>query len=394
MSLGPQDREPASGPKGRDTAGGPEPRAGISAGLAASFESLSRPRRWALAASLVWAVVVVAYAIGFLSVAAGGGQGRATLFLDAMFFLLTLTVPVVLVWLAAWLAEELAAQRALVLGLADAAMPLAVALEEASRRAQVPAGLTPEAIQRAVAAGVAGLRAPDLGRPMDRLIIGQSRIEAALQRLASARQGAPVEAGTSATAPDAPAPAADLRRPPAVPATATVAATVAVDSGAGAGEPAGPSFPELVRALNFPRDAEDAEGFRALKAALRQPALAQLLQAAEDVLNLLSQRGIYVDELPMDPVDAAAWRRFIRGVRGPEVAAVGGLRDPGALDTARRLMAEDSIFRDSALFFQRRFDHVLSTFAAVASDPELIELAGTRSARAFMLLARLNRTFE
>ena len=81
------------------------------------------------------------------------------------------------------------------------------------------------------------------------------------------------------------------------------------------------------------------------------------------MLNLLSQEGIYVDELPMDPVDPVAWRRFMSGVRGPEIAAVGGIRDPQALDTARRLTASDSIFRDSALFFQRRFDGVLAEFA-------------------------------
>jgi hypothetical protein len=149
-----------------------------------------------------------------------------------------------------------------------------------------------------------------------------------------------------------------------------------------------------VRALDFPRDADDRDGFRALKAALRHPSLAQMLQAAEDVLNLLSQEGVYVDELAMDPVDPVAWRRFIAGVRGPEVAAVAGIRDPHAIDTARRLTASDSIFRDSALFFRRRFDGVLAEFAAEAKEAELVELVGTRSGRAFMLLTRLNRSLD
>ena len=57
-------------------------------------------------------------------------------------------------------------------------------------------------------------------------------------------------------------------------------------------------------------------------------------------------------------------------------------------------MRSDSIFRDSALFFQRRFDGVLAEFAAEASDAEIEELAGTRSGRAFMLLARLSGSLD
>jgi hypothetical protein len=158
--------------------------------------------------------------------------------------------------------------------------------------------------------------------------------------------------------------------------------------------PARPGWADLVRALDFPRDSEDREGFRALRAALRHHGLAQMLQAAEDVLNLLSQEGVFVDELPMEPVDVAAWRRFMAGVRGPEVAGLGGIRDPQALEVARRLMKSDSIFRDTALFFQRRFDGVLSEFCADAGDAELEEVAGTRSGRAFMVLARLSGSLD
>ena len=356
-------------------------------GLGDRLRALPRARRWAAGASLVWAVVVLAYAAGFLAVAAGG-QGRGTLFLDAMFFLLTLTVPLVLVWIAAWLAEELAAQRALVAALADAALPLATALEAARTRADEPAGVTPEAMQRAVQAAVAGLKPPDLGRPLDRLIIGQSRIEV---RAAAARCRAP--SGPPARLRRCPG-ACPVRRPRCRPSRRPPRRRSAPLRAPEEAEPQRPSWPDLVRALDFPRDADDQEGFRALKAALRHPALAQMLQAAEDVLNLLSQEGVYVDELPMDPVDPVAWRRFIAGVRGAEVAAVAGIRDPHAIDTARRLTAADSIFRDSALFFQRRFDGVLAAFAADARDPELIELVGTRSGRAFMLLARLNRALD
>ena len=57
-------------------------------------------------------------------------------------------------------------------------------------------------------------------------------------------------------------------------------------------------------------------------------------------------------------------------------------------------MKSDTIFRDTALFFQRRFDSVLSEFAAGAGDAELMALAGTRSGRAFMLMARLSGSLD
>ena len=79
-----------------------------------------------------------------------------------------------------------------------------------------------------------------------------------------------------------------------------------------------------MRALDFPRDADDAEGFAALRSALRRHGLAQMLQAAEDVLNLLSQEGVYMDELPMAPVDPGRLAPLHRRARaGPRSAARG-----------------------------------------------------------------------
>ncbi len=82
------------------------------------------------------------------------------------------------------------------------------------------------------------------------------------------------------------------------------------------------------------------------------------------------------------------------GVRGPEVAGVGGIEDPAALERARALIKSDPIFRDTALYFQRRFDGVLAEFGRAADDARLIELADTRSGRAFTLLARLGGAFD
>ena len=330
-------------------------------------------RRWAVIASAVWVVAVGAYAIGFLSVAAGT-QARGTVVLDALFFLVALVLPLGLIWLMAWLAAELARQREIVAALAGAISPLVATLEET--RATLAHHASPEAIAQAVGSAVgeavAGVRAPDVSRPLGDLAAGQARLEAALARLAAA--------------------GAEPRPAPPAPAPAPAAAAEPTPAGA-PGEPVPAlGWSDLVRALDFPRDAGDREGFRALKAAQRQPKLGQTLQAAEDVLNLLSQEGIFVDELALAEVEPSAWRRFIAGVRGAKVGAVGGIGDPHALEVAGRLMRTDAVFRDTALFFLRRFERVLAEHARDADDDAIAALAGTRSGRAFMIRARANGT--
>lgn len=333
--------------------------------------ALGRPARWAAGASLAWAVLVLAYGIGFLSVA-GAGQERGTLFLDAMFFLVALVLPVLLLCLAAWLAGELTRQREIVAALAEAAAPLAGALSEGRAALDPQEAASAAAVGRALEDAIRAVR-QDLAASLERIAAGQARIEAALRHLAA--EGL-----------------ADS--PVAGPAEVVAVPEVAEMTRAEAGDPDRPTWADFVRALDFPRDAGDRDGFRALKTALRHPGLAQMLQAAEDVLNLLSQEGVYVDDLPMEPADPAAWRRFMAGIRGPEIAGLGGIRDPEALAAARGLMKSDSIFRDTALFFQRRFDSILADFARGADDEALVELAGTRSGRAFMLLARLGGTLD
>jgi len=57
-------------------------------------------------------------------------------------------------------------------------------------------------------------------------------------------------------------------------------------------------------------------------------------------------------------------------------------------------MKQDTIFRDAAHHFLRRFDKSFSEFEEIASDAEIAALSGTRTARAFMLLGRVAGTFD
>lgn len=154
------------------------------------------------------------------------------------------------------------------------------------------------------------------------------------------------------------------------------------------------SVADLIAALQFPESPDDKAGFRALRLALEDRTAQRLIRAAQDVLTLLSQEGIYMDDLKPDRARPELWRRFAAGERGRTIAALGGIRDRSSLALTAARMREDAVFRDAGHHFLRAFD---KTFAAVepnATDEELVDLADTRTARAFMLFGRVTGTFD
>ena len=154
------------------------------------------------------------------------------------------------------------------------------------------------------------------------------------------------------------------------------------------------SVADFVRALQFPESPDDKEGFRALRLALEDRTAAKLIRAAQDVLTLLAQEGIFMDDLKPDRARPELWRRFAAGERGRGIAALGGVRDRSSLALTAGRMREDPVFRDAAHHFLRTFDRAFQEFERVASDADLAELAETRTARAFMLFGRVTGTFD
>ena len=216
------------------------------------------------------------------------------------------------------------------------------------------------------------------------LLAAQRRIEAAL-----------------AASPLSPRPAASLRPiPPSAPDPAPAPPETAPDQEVLPFESTGEETPpplawaDFIRALNFPDNPDDIAGFDALRRALRDRPTAQLVRAAQDVLTLMAQDGLYMDDLPPDTVHPETWRRFATGERGRAIAALGGIHDSAALAQVAARMKRDPIFRDAAHHFLRRFDRIVSQFAELASDADISALSDTRTARAFMLLGRSAGTFD
>jgi Zn-dependent protease with chaperone function len=150
---------------------------------------------------------------------------------------------------------------------------------------------------------------------------------------------------------------------------------------------------DFITALNFPETAEDREGFRALRRAMQDRRAAELITASQDILTLLSQEGIYMDDLTPDRARPEIWRRFAEGQRGKPIATLGGIRDRSCLALTAARMRNDPVFRDAAHHFLRKFDKVFSEFEKHATDAEIATLSETRTARAFMLLGRVTGVF-
>ncbi len=150
---------------------------------------------------------------------------------------------------------------------------------------------------------------------------------------------------------------------------------------------------DFIRALDFPRDEHDAEGFRVLREALEHPTASLLATAAQDLLTLLAQDGIHMDDLTVHAADAVLWRALADGMRGSDVAALGGIRDRSSLALAGGRMTDDPVFRDAVHHFLQVFARVFAEFAAEATDAEIMRFADTRTARVYMLCARIAGVF-
>ncbi|MDJ0638102.1 MAG: hypothetical protein QNJ20_04650 [Paracoccaceae bacterium] len=150
---------------------------------------------------------------------------------------------------------------------------------------------------------------------------------------------------------------------------------------------------DFISALNFPETAEDKAGFEALRRALADRRASVLVRASQDILTLLSQDGIYMDDLTPERARPEVWRKFAGGERGPAVAGIGGIRDRSSLALSAARMRQDTIFRDAAHHFLRTFDKTFSQMIDELSDQDIVAIAETRTARAFMLLGRVTGIF-
>ncbi|MFN3823466.1 MAG: hypothetical protein ACK4RN_05755 [Pseudorhodobacter sp.] len=309
----------------------------------------------ALVLALVWVAAVVAqFAMTSESVLNGP--------LSILMTLLVVFLPLALIW-----------------GIVSTARTIRALREEAARL-QVAV----DAMRHAYVMGQqTGTAKPSVERKIEEIAAAQKKTESQLAMFTSRRD-------TSLTVPSA-----DRKAALSVPTPAPADEQPALALGTPAEHLRAPlSVADFVRALHFPESPDDKAGFRALRLALEDRKTSRLIRAAQDVLTLLSQEGIYMDDLKPERCRPEVWRRFAAGERGRAIAGLGGIRDRSSLALTAARMREDPVFRDAAHHFLRSFDKTFAEFEANASDAELADLTETRTARAFMLFGRVTGIFD
>ena len=326
----------------------------------AADTSLDPADKIALVVSVVWVLLCVV----FLAVVGLGGS-EALGGLRFLIVVLAVLLPVALIWIGSIAVKSGRIMR-----------------EESERlQASMDAMRQIYITQAQLAATTMG---PNVERKIDDLVKGQKRAENALAHFA-----------TSRVMPE-PAPERPVA-PPMSPAPVTLQPDAQPDLALGTpegvyGTPV--STADFITAMNFPETADDRAGFDALRRALADRRAAVLVTASQDVLTLLSQDGIYMDDLTPDRAKTDVWRRFASGERGRTVSGLGGVRDRSSLALSAGRMRQDPLFRDASHHFLRTFDKTLASIADRLSDQELAALTETRTARAFMLLGRVAGIFD
>lgn len=257
------------------------------------------------------------------------------------------------------------------------------ALRDEAARLQVTVDAMRHAYVLSQQAAASSALKPSVEKRLDEIAAAQKQTEQVLAMFTSRRD-------TALTVPSA-----DRKAALAAPAPAGAEEQPALALGTPAEDLRAPlSVADFVRALNFPESPEDKTGFRALRLALEDRTASRLIRAAQDVLTLLAQEGIYMDDLKPERARPELWRRFAAGERGRGIAGLGGIRDRSSLALTAARMREDPVFRDAGHHFLRTFDKTIAEFEKNASDAELADLAETRTARAFMLFGRVTGTFD
>jgi hypothetical protein len=308
----------------------------------------------AIAVSLVWLGAVI-----FLGFATPDGADAPSS-LSRLLSILAVVLPLALIWVAAMAARTARALRQEAARLQASIDAMRAAYVEGQQRHSME--MKPELVQR-----------------LDDLMAAQQAADTRLATFTSLRAVEP-------TAARAAVPPADVQQELSQPQPVLGLVQEAVH------EPI--SVADFIKALNFPENEHDKEGFRTLRRALEDRATERLIRASQDVLTLLSQDGIYMDDLRPDRSKSEVWRQFAKGDRGRSIAALGGIHDRSSLVLAAGRMRKDPVFRDAVHHFLRHFDRTFMEFEKNASDEDIAHLADTRTARAFMLLGRVTGTFD
>lgn len=154
-------------------------------------------------------------------------------------------------------------------------------------------------------------------------------------------------------------------------------------------------WPSLLSTLDLPEARSDTA--RALQsAALNDRGISETLALAGEVQESLAEEGLFLQDLAPIHASAASWRSYADGKRTKKLThEMAGIKDDVALTLAQTRLRSEPAFRDLALRFVASYQRLIARGAGEeGAGARLLELAETKSGRAFLLLGQLTGAFE
>lgn len=144
---------------------------------------------------------------------------------------------------------------------------------------------------------------------------------------------------------------------------------------------------EFLIALHFPKTAEDERGFGVMEQAYGFEPMVRPLDAAKELLTVLSHMKLYLEDLPDFRVGAAFWGKLIAGQEPP---LSGAEIDADIVARLSSHLKEDSELTRKAEAFHAAFRELLIEVADELTPKTLESLDQTRSGRAYLLIKAAN----
>ncbi len=151
---------------------------------------------------------------------------------------------------------------------------------------------------------------------------------------------------------------------------------------------------KFVKAANFPDSEDDRETLEALYAVLTDREAAALLQTAEDVLSTLADLNLFMEDMQVHHAPIELWRSYIIDGDSRDILDIGGVRDPHAIEDVEFALNERQEFARISKAFFDQYETIVARLFQETDDPTLaVELADTRTGRAYMLIGRAEGRF-
>lgn len=148
-------------------------------------------------------------------------------------------------------------------------------------------------------------------------------------------------------------------------------------------------FPTLLKALNLPEHDDDVEGYKAFKIATKNELLNNVLTQSHAILHRFAEISIYMDNLITDVGPFTEWSQFAESKSTEPNPNLGGAGTQKNVAEITNWLSEDREIYNNAIEFYQKACELLFIIIPTINEMDIVDLANTRTMRAFLLLGRV-----